>query len=313
MLCPGPSPIRGDEGAWRYVDAATDLHALEFANALFSSLRTPEMPLTASKSAPAIRMLARRLMRQTLAHVSTEPGSRVVEPRAPLAGVRAVLGRRRASHSHGVVLVLIVASFVFEATAPDDAWTASVLVLMQSLTLVAALWTSGLAGVDSWLSRAFVVGAVALAVLNMVWGGTALAAIVGILSGLLTFGIAFVIALSVIEQSRINPQSIIGAICIYLLLGMIFLFVYGVVAELGSGPFFAQGTDGTRSLRLYFSYITMTTVGYGDYTPRGNLGHTLAVAEALMGQLYLVTVVAVLVARMGQRRERHDARDGSTD
>ena len=54
----------------------------------------------------------------------------------------------------------------------------------------------------------------------------------------------------------------------------------------------------------------MATVGYGDYTPKGNLGHTLAVAEALMGQLYLVTVVAVLVARMGQRRERHDARNG---
>jgi len=261
--------------------------------------------------APAIRTLAVRPMRHTLADVATEPASQAAEPRAPLAGVRAVLGRRRASHSHGVVLVLIVASFVFAATAPDDPWTASVLVLLQSLTLVAALWTSGLADVDSWLSRAFVGGAVALAVLNMVKEGTALEATVAILSGLLTIGIAFVIALSVIEQSSINAQSVIGAICIYLLLGMIFLFVYGVVAELGTGPFFAQGTDGTRSLRLYFSYITMTTVGYGDYTPKGNLGHTLAVAEALMGQLYLVTVVAVLVARIGQRRERHDARDGS--
>jgi hypothetical protein len=85
---------------------------------------------------------------------------------------------------------------------------------------------------------------------------------------------------------------------------MIFLFIYGVVAGLGSGPFFAQGTDGTRSLRLYFSYVTLATLGYGDYTPAGNLGHTLAVLEALLGQLYLVTVVAVLVARMGQRRER---------
>jgi hypothetical protein len=273
----------------RYVEAATD----------------------AAMWAPAIRTLAVRPMRHTLADVATEPASQAAEPRAPLAGVRAVLGRRRASHSHGVVLVLIVASFVFAATAPDDPWTASVLVLLQSLTLVAALWTSGLADVDSWLSRAFVGGAVALAVLNMVKEGTALEATVAILSGLLTIGIAFVIALSVIEQSSINAQSVIGAICIYLLLGMIFLFVYGVVAELGTGPFFAQGTDGTRSLRLYFSYITMTTVGYGDYTPKGNLGHTLAVAEALMGQLYLVTVVAVLVARIGQRRERHDARDGS--
>ena len=48
---------------------------------------------------------------------------------------------------------------------------------------------------------------------------------------------------------------------------MIFLFVYGAVAALGSGPFFAQGMDGTRSLRLYFSYVTLATLGYGDYTP----------------------------------------------
>jgi hypothetical protein len=67
---------------------------------------------------------------------------------------------------------------------------------------------------------------------------------------------------------------------------------------LGSGHFFAQGTDGTRSLRLYFSFVTLATLGYGDYTPAGNLGHTLAVLEALIGQLYLVTVLALLVSRL---------------
>jgi Ion channel len=76
------------------------------------------------------------------------------------------------------------------------------------------------------------------------------------------------------------------------------------VAVLGDGYFFAQGTDGTRALRTYFSYVTLATLGYGDYTPSGNLGHTLAVVEALLGQLYLVTVVALLVARMRPARER---------
>ncbi len=215
-----------------------------------------------------------------------------------------VLRRRRASHSHGVVLILIFVSFVFAATAPDDAWTASVLVLMQSITLVAAFWTSGRAGLHSWISRGFLAVAILAAMVNLVWEGEALTAFVAILSGLLTVGIVFVIALSVIEQTEVNAQSIIGAICIYVLLGLIFLFVYGVVAEVGSGPFFAQGTDGTRALRTYFSYVTLATLGYGDYTPAGNFGHTCAIVEALLGQLYLVTVVAVLVARMGQRRER---------
>jgi hypothetical protein len=70
---------------------------------------------------------------------------------------------------------------------------------------------------------------------------------------------------------------------------------------LGSGDFFAQGTDGTRSLRLYFSFVTLATLGYGDYTAAGELGRTIAVVEALVGQLYLVTVIAVLVSRMQRR------------
>ena len=85
-----------------------------------------------------------------------------------------------------------------------------------------------------------------------------------------------------------------------MLFGMLFMFLYGVLAALGDAPFFAQGTDGTRPLRLYFSFVTLATLGYGDYTPAGNLGHALAVLEALIGQLYLVTVVAVVVTRLGR-------------
>jgi hypothetical protein len=81
------------------------------------------------------------------------------------------------------------------------------------------------------------------------------------------------------------------------------VFVYGAVATLGDGSFFLQGTDGTRALRTYFSYVTLATLGYGDYTPAGNLGHALAVVEALLGQLYLVTVVALLVARLRPARD----------
>ena len=115
-----------------------------------------------------------------------------------------------------------------------------------------------------------------------------------------------VLAPSIVDQGEINAQSITGAICIYLLLGIIFIFIYGAVAALGDGTFFAQGTDGTRALRLYFSYVTLATLGYGDYTPAGNFGHALAIVEALFGQLYLVTVVALLVARLGPRRAREE-------
>ena len=113
-----------------------------------------------------------------------------------------------------------------------------------------------------------------------------------------------VIAAGAIAQGEVNSRSFASAICVYMLFGLMFMFVYGVLASVGDAPFFAQGTDGTRSLRLYFSFVTLATLGYGDYTPAGNLGHALAVLEALIGQLYLVTVVAVIVTRLGRPVQR---------
>jgi ion channel len=208
------------------------------------------------------------------------------------------VARRRASRSFGTVLVLIVVSFVFAASASDADWTASVLVLLQSLTLSAALWTSGLARADSWISLLFLAVAVAAAITAIVIGGSTLIGIVGLISGLLSIGVVGVIARTIGREHEVGAQTVEGAICIYVLIGMIFLFFYGALSEIGSGSFFAQGTDGTRALRLYFSYVTLATLGYGDYTAASNLGHMLAVAEALIGQLYLVTVVALLVSRM---------------
>jgi hypothetical protein len=122
-----------------------------------------------------------------------------------------------------------------------------------------------------------------------------------LLGGLLLAATIVVIVHGVISHSEVNAQSVIGAITVYILLGMVFISIYTVVAVLGDGPFFAQGTDGTLSLRLYFSFVTLTTVVFGDYTAAGTAGHTFAVTEALLGQVYLVTVVALLVSRMRVR------------
>jgi hypothetical protein len=237
-------------------------------------------------------------------------------PSAPVVATarrrrRRVLGlaQRRATRSFGPVLALIVASVVFAMTAPEAAWTAGVLVLLQSATLVTALWAAGLARADSPLSVGLLVLSVAAAAASLATGGAALVGLVSLLSGVLTVGVANVIALTVVRQRDVNLQSIRGAICVYLLLGLFFMFVYGVVAWAGAGPLFAQGTDGTRALRAYFSFVTLATLGYGDFTPSGEVGRMLAVLEALAGQLYLVTVVALLVARIGPRRPASPAPD----
>jgi uncharacterized membrane protein len=85
---------------------------------------------------------------------------------------------------------------------------------------------------------------------------------------------------------------------------MFFSFLFGAVQEI-DGPFFAQVADPSRSDFLYFSYVTVATVGYGDLTAASDLGRMLAVTEGLLGQIYLVTVVALIVSNLARFDARH--------
>ena len=216
--------------------------------------------------------------------------------------LRSRVARLHAAHSYRSVLALILVTFLFAATAGDEPWTVSVLLLLMAGTLAAALWTSGIARADSKGVLAIMAAALALAIVILLRSPQNFQGALGLVSALLVLGTIVAIARGVIDQNEVNQQSITGAVCIYLLFGILFMFVYTACAQIGSGAFFAQGTDGTRAVRLYFSYVTLATLGYGDYTPAGNLGHTLAIVEALFGQLYLVTVLALLVSRLQARR-----------
>jgi len=241
-----------------------------------------------------------------LAHVG-ETGSDERLTAAVLRGrrhlIRSRVKRLHATHSYRLVLALVAVAFVFSSLAGDGGSSAGILLVLQALTLAAALWTSGLARADSKTLIALLAAATVTATGLALSGGEALVAAAGIASGAMVVATIAAIAIGVIDQHEVNAQSITGAICIYILLGILFVFLFSATALLGSGDFFAQGTDGSRSLRFYFSFVTLATLGYGDYTPAGNLGHTLAVLEALIGQLYLVTVLALLVSRL----RGHDA------
>jgi hypothetical protein len=75
-----------------------------------------------------------------------------------------------------------------------------------------------------------------------------------------------------------------------------------VVDSLSSTPFFAQHAAANSHNLLYFSFATITTTGYGDLTAGTDVGRSLAIAEALIGQIYLVTVVAAIVGGLGRQR-----------
>jgi len=209
------------------------------------------------------------------------------------------MARLRSSRSYGFVLALVFASFLYAAAGPESDWSLTVLLVLQTATLAAAVWTSGLGRTTTGYALALVSVGFVLAGIQALAGSGSVVGIVALVSVAFVVLTCVVVSLGVFDQRAVNAQSVVGAICIYVLIGMLFTYLYGAVAALGDGAFFAQGTDGTLSVRLYFSYVTLATLGYGDYTPAGDLGHTLAILEALLGQLYLVTVVAVLVSRLG--------------
>jgi Ion channel len=106
-----------------------------------------------------------------------------------------------------------------------------------------------------------------------------------------------------LSHHRIDLTTIAGALCVYLLAGIFFAYVFGMIAEFDDTPFFAQQEVADGVDFVYFSFVTIATLGYGDLTPRGDLGRMLAATEAVLGQLYLVSAVALLVGNLGRRRD----------
>jgi hypothetical protein len=233
-----------------------------------------------------------------------DPGDAVDEPLFARHGM-SPSERLRASHSYGLVLALIAASFIFQAAAPDTTWTGVVTVLLQGATLLLALRTSEVPRHVFRIALLAVSVGIVATLVGLSGGHAVSAGIAGLVSGLLVAAAPIAIARGVVRQVRaertVTVQTVFGALCIYLLIGLCFAFLYGAAGAIGSGPFYASGIDGTRNNNLYFSFVTMSTTGYGDLTAAGNLGRTMAIIEAIFGQLYLVTVVAVVVSHLGRR------------
>jgi len=199
----------------------------------------------------------------------------------------------------GTVLVLISLTFIVMVASPSQAWARVIVVSLQALTLLAALLASR-AGRRLFRVAAVVSVFAVLAAAGSVLfdtGETSTGAFF-ILNVLLVATVPVMIARALWRRRTVDLRTVLGAVCIYVLLGMMFAFVYGAINQLGTQPFFAQTSHATTSDFLYFSYITWTTVGYGDFTARSDIGRAVAVVEALSGQLYLVTIVAVLVSRL---------------
>lgn len=208
-------------------------------------------------------------------------------------------------YRYGVVLALILGALAFQLAAPDRDWARLVTIGLQGVTLLAALYVSN---VHRWIMRAATVVVVAAVVSSagvLIGAGTLGPTAARILTLLLVALAPAAIARGVmlgVQGQGVTLHTMFGVLCIYLLLGSLFAFIYGIAGDLESASFFAQSATASQRDFLYFSFVTITTVGYGDLTAATDLGRSLAITEALIGQIYLVTVVATIVGGLGARR-----------
>jgi hypothetical protein len=212
------------------------------------------------------------------------------------------MAKDRRPHRYGAVLILTLALLIFLIAAPEANWSKIVGMALQAGTLLAIVATSGAPRPLRRLSR---LGAavVTIAVVAAIATGDVPAWTVSTAGAIFAIAALPSIAYGVVELIRsqgVTLQAVAGGLTAYLMVGLLFAFLIGAIAHWGPA-YFNTGGDGTVSIRAYFSFTTLTTTGFGDYTAVTNAGRALAVVEGLTGQLYLVTVVAVMVGHLSRR------------
>jgi hypothetical protein len=210
--------------------------------------------------------------------------------------------RVRAPDSFGVLLILIVVFLICAAVLGPFPEGQVLTIALQGTVLVYAVWTSR-AG-RHILRGALVVVPLIVVIAAALTGSESKAAVatVTITTAALAVTAMAAIVRRLLKHPRIDAATVLGALSTYLLIGEFFAAIYATLSVLGNQQFFVSQADPASIDFLYFSFITMTTVGYGDFTAATDVGRMLAVSEALVGQLYLVSIVALVIGNVGRTR-----------
>ena len=178
--------------------------------------------------------------------------------------------------------------------------------IVFSVLLLVGIWSLQGGGRLFMAGMVFVVAGIALNILAAYLGTIVLQSV----SKLAIFGF-LIVAIShtfrqVVFGTELNLNRLVGAICVFLLLGAIWSFAYSLLELAMPGSFNGVGDvlgPGADSSWLYFSFVTLTTLGYGDITPVTATARTLSYMQAVAGQFYIAVLVAGLVsAYISERR-----------
>jgi Ion channel len=230
------------------------------------------------------------------------------KPRVWLAMRKEAVGDvAKASDSYGLLLGLVVIDYLMLSVDWTRGWPTIASTALIGLTALLAFHTSHVRGKPLRVVQVAVVVAMVAATTSSLFGGDVGRGTVFVLCALLILTSPIAVLSRILGQERVTVETLLGAVSVYILLGLLFACADLAVQLLSGHSFFTQPGKFDAADFVYFSFITMTTVGYGDLSPTVGFPRTMAVTEALAGQIFLVVTVARLVS-MYQRTDRGERR-----
>ena len=217
------------------------------------------------------------------------------------------------TNRYGLVIILIGITYVTTA-ATHGSSAQSAVVLIQLLTLWIVFTVSESPVARRIAGSAVVIGAL-VTVIAWIAGSIRddkdVTRVLFVLSAVLYLIAPILIVRHIFRRRVVDGQTVLGAIAAYLLIGMMFTFAFLAIAAIQvTPPFFGAQGPGTPSQDLFFSFVTLTTTGYGNLVPAANPGQSFAVLEAIVGQLFLVTAVAKVVTDWRRPSSRGSTQPG---
>lgn len=197
----------------------------------------------------------------------------------------------------GLLLALLVTAFVVSAFQGRVAHAVAI-----GLNLLMVLVAFRATGMRAWrhLSMIAAIGLAGTAVARLVSDADATIIVAAWSQVIVLVAILVATVARILQHREVHIETLLGAFSAYFLIGLAFSWLYIGLNRIGTTPFFGAPTPDSEF--PYFSFITLTTTGFGDYAPVGRFNQRMVVIEALMGQIFLASLVARLVSLFAVRR-----------
>jgi hypothetical protein len=202
----------------------------------------------------------------------------------------------RVVDAFGLVVLCLLATFVFASLTSYSGWGGVVTTFLCGVSAVVALVSASASPrVIVWGARFAALGVV-LALIGAITGSQSLFGIGALMSTAALSIAAWSVLRTVVGSREVGFRTILGAVSVYITLGLLYAFLYVGIDRIQNAPFFGPNVVLKDGDFLFFSMTTLTTTGYGNLVPAGQPGKIFTVFEMLMGQIFLVTLIARLVS-----------------